>query len=107
EQFFARKGTIGLDGIGVSLSRANIGDIKHFTIGSADDAVGLLQVGGNWFGGAGFAVEKVNVLPGLLGLWVALPIIAGVKGVGEINISVGANPEIVRSVEQLAAEITQ
>jgi len=45
------------------------------------------------------------VLPILLHRGIALPVIPFVERVGEVEVAVWANPQIVRSVEQLVAKV--
>ena len=52
-------------------------------------------------------VEKVDILARLLSGFVALPIWPRVKRIGEIQISVRTNPEVIRPVEKFAAKVAQ
>src|SRR5213594_269543 len=99
EKAFVLQRAIGLDFVGIGSACANVGDVKNIAVGSADDAVGLLEVGGDALEILAVSGEEIHMLAILLHRRIALPIGAFVKRIGKINSAVVPNPKVIGAVE--------
>ena len=105
EQLFVGDCSIVLDLVRVGFFGVDVGDVKDLAIGRPDNSVRLCQVSSYLHQ---FFVRGIEVEDGMAVLLngAALPVITLIIGIGEIHAAIGSYPDIVRTVEQFAAIIS-
>ncbi len=100
EELFVLERAIGLDLIAIGFPRADVGHVKDFAVGSADDAVRLLKVFDDANEFLVISRQEINAL--VLFFGAAFPVIAFVVGVGEVEAAARTNPDVIGSIEKFA-----
>ena len=101
KQLLVGQHCVFVDIVSISLLVADVGDVQMFTIGGADDAVGLDQVVGYTDQLLPIRREVIDVLAVLLH-WPPVPVRSFIKGVGKIYTAFKVYPQVVRAVQLLA-----
>ena len=107
EELLVCEVTVLFNVISIGFTAADICHVKQFAIRCANESIGLFQTIGHLKGLGGSLGKEVNVLPILLHVSRAFPIISGIQGIGKIERSVWPDPEIIGPIECLPFDLAQ